>query len=178
MEINLNMNVNLRKGGRNAVQMSMEDFEDKVEQLFDKYGDIQDVVYSEPNINKDMKVSINMENYEYSYKMTSTGVPYLLVESASDYSPWMLFMIYWDGKKFRAYIPTYGNTWNTKTKEALGENPEDDAKFIMSQINKKDLDLDMDEFDNPEDIYYELINDIWYNEKACVEDFETRLTVK
>lgn len=184
-DIFVNMNVKLRKGGRTAVQMSMDDFEDKIEQICmemigydDMYYFIQHCCWENPTIKKDMKVRINMENMECSFRMTSTGVPYLLVEAASDYSPWMVFMLYWDGKKLRAYIPTYGNTWNTKTKEQLGENPEEDSKFIISQINKEDFDIDWDDIDDPEELCCELIPEIWYNEKACIEDFESRLTVK
>ena len=174
--IYLNMTVKLRQGGRTAVRMSMEDVQEKFEALEDIYDAIPE---------KDWKVDMNVENYEYSFRMTSTGVPYVLAEVASDYSPWMVYMIYWDGKRFRAYIPTYGNTWNTKTKEMIGENPEEDVEFILSQIDKdefydnRDLDMVIDP-DDPEEIYSELMNDyeIWYNEEACIKDFETRIQIQ
>lgn len=178
MELTINMNVKLRQGGRNAVKMTMEEFEEKIEQLMEQHGYdsmydfAQSGCYEIPSIKKDMKVDVNIENFEYSYRMTSTGVPYMLVEAASDYSPWMVFMIYWDGTKFRAYIPTYGNVWNTKTKAMIGENPEEDVKFILSQ--NKGLDVDPDDID----LLYTLTEDLWYSEKACIQDFEARLTVK
>lgn len=192
MEIKLNMNVNLRQGGRNAVKMSMSDFQDKLADLGaqigtdadDEYNFIQEVCYCVPSIKKDMKVAINMENLESSYRMTSHGVPYLLVEATSDYSAWIVFMIYWDGTKFRAYIPTYGNPWNTKTKEPLGENPQEDFMFIVNQIGEKKVKkiigdaYDDDDDVDGEDLLYDLIQNIYFDADACIHDFESRLTVK
>lgn len=185
MDLYINMNVKLRQGGRNAVKMAMEDFEEKLEQLSEQldcggmYDFVQTICYKIPSIKKDMKVNVNIENFEYSYRMTTTGVPYLFVEASSDYSPWMVFMIYWDGSKFRAYIPTYGNPWNTNTKEMIGENPEEDYEFILKQLGRTidDYGDDDDDYD-PEDALYEFIQDIYFNEAACIKDFEARLTVK
>ena len=38
----------------------------------------------------------------------------------------VLFFIYWDGKKFRGYIPTKGNTFNRKEKRSLGNRGDDE----------------------------------------------------
>lgn len=200
MEIVLNKNIKLRQGGRSAVKMSMEDFKDRLEILARElqedpdnlYQFIQEICYSVPSVKNDMKININMENLESSFKMTSTGVPYIFNEATSDYSTWMVFMIYWDGKKFRAYIPTYGNPWNTDIKEQLGEYPEEDIKFISKQLggesklkevlndiltNEGYDDIDVDDID-PEEALYNLLQNTVFDEKMCVEDFEARLTVK
>ena len=50
----------------------------------------------------------------------------------------MFFIIYWDGKKLRAYVPTDGNPWNTDTKEAYGNDEEKDE-------DKLDILYDSDE---------------------------------
>ena len=93
-------------------------------------------------------------------------------------------MIYWDGNKFRAYVPTYGNPWNTKTKKALGEYPEKDAKFILSQLDEDTLnELEIEDINEIEDMYLEdvyssLVFDIHYDREACIKDFESRIVVK
>ena len=55
------------------------------------------------------------------------GVSYLGVVAGGDWECPMLFIIYWDGDKLRAYIPTDGNPWDKKKKWAYGNSDDDDG---------------------------------------------------
>lgn len=57
-----------------------------------------------------------------------TGMPYLGVMSGGDWEEPVYWVMYWDGAKLRAYIPTEGNCWNLKTKEAYGNDTDADLK--------------------------------------------------
>lgn len=46
----------------------------------------------------------------------------------------MYFIIYWDGEKLRGYIPEDGNPWNTATREAYGNNEEQDTENIKERF--------------------------------------------
>jgi hypothetical protein len=52
------------------------------------------------------------------------GLTFLGVVAGGDWETPLGFIIYWDGKKLRAYIPKDGNPWNTDTKMAYGNNCE------------------------------------------------------
>ena len=211
----INMNVNLRQGGRSAVKMSIEDLQDKIAEAVEKYNIpydaddlyrvIPELMYDVPTINKDLKVNMNIENMEADFEMTSSGVPYLFIEAASDCSPWMVFMIYYDGKNLRAYIPTLGNPYNRKNKSMLWEDTEADIKFLKAELGQEGLreaakesrsdwydeygdedyedddwsdEDDNDEDYDDEDFFCEIIHTLQYDRRSVIKDFETRLTVK
>jgi hypothetical protein len=121
-------------------------------------------------IQKDIsKVEFDFENYEYvkgsgyngckditGYNVTSHGLPYWGWVAGGDWEMPVFFIIYWDGKNLRGYIPKDGNTWNTDTKKAYGNdygsNPQksSDAVNIKKRWPKlfKGYDLEDIQFDD------------------------------
>jgi hypothetical protein len=92
-------------------------------------------------VRKDIgKVEFDFENYEFEpdnayagsgpivgWRTHENGLPYFGVIAGGDWELPVFFIVYWDGKELRGYVPTDGNTWNTDTKKAYGngENGED-----------------------------------------------------
>lgn len=111
------------------------------------------------------KVSFDNENCDKQEFVTlSNGLVALPVRAGGDWEMPIVFFVYWDGRKLRAYIPTDGNLWNTATKEAYGNNEESDLDngrkrgFIPEGSDEIDWELaDMDKM---------------------VQDFESRIEFK
>jgi len=88
----------------------------------------------------DLKVKFDLENHEIAghanfgpkelmgYKLGSSGLTYCGCCAGGDWEFPVFFIIYWDGKRLRAYVPTDGNPWNTATKQAFGNDDEADLK--------------------------------------------------
>lgn len=75
------------------------------------------VMFNEENIDTDTKEF----GYEMSgIKILKNGLPILGVTAGGDWEYPLFFCIYWDGKKFRLYVPRYGNTYNIVAKAAFG----------------------------------------------------------
>jgi hypothetical protein len=60
------------------------------------------------------------------FKTLPNGMNYLGICAGGDWETSVFFIIYWDGKELRAYIPTDGNPWNTDEKQAYGNHESDD----------------------------------------------------
>ncbi len=60
----------------------------------------------------------------------------------------IFFIIYWDGKALRGYIPLDGNPWNTTTKQAYGNNNEDDLDDAKTRYPGFDGDWQSIDFDS------------------------------
>lgn len=85
-------------------------------------------------LRKDVKVRFDGENFDAErgfsnsgehlsgFHTLDNGLTFLGCESGGDWEHPVFFVVYWDGKKIRAYVPTDGNPWNTDTKEAYGNN--------------------------------------------------------
>jgi len=85
------------------------------------------------------KVQFNWENFGSKFDpeypndplglwITSEGVPVLGCCAYGDWERPVFFVLYPDkDKTVRAYIPKAGNTWNTETKSAYGNNPDIDG---------------------------------------------------
>jgi hypothetical protein len=58
--------------------------------------------------------------------MLDSGVPALFVHAGGDWEYPICFLIYWDGKTFRGYVPTKGQAYNKKQKAAIGNYDETD----------------------------------------------------
>lgn len=91
-------------------------------------------------LTKDMKVKFDFENFDtkpgpggfgpknlMGYHTLGNGLTFCGMCAGGDWEHPVFFIIYWDGKKLRAYIPTDGNPWNLMTKEAYGNDEEADA---------------------------------------------------
>lgn len=80
-------------------------------------------------LGKDLKVGFDYENFEIvGYKTLANGLTYLECYAGGDWEHPVTFIIYWDGKKLRGYVPMEGNPWNTDTKQAYGNDEEADLK--------------------------------------------------
>lgn len=85
----------------------------------------------------DLKVDFDFENWETNggqrnvlmgYTTLSNGMTFLGMEAGGDWEYPVFFIIYWDGKKLRGYVPMEGNPWNTTTKQAYGNDEDADGK--------------------------------------------------
>lgn len=81
----------------------------------------------------DLKVKFDFENFDHGENLTApqgllgfqtlpNGLQILGCRAGGDWEHPVYFIIYWDGKKLRLYVPTRGNPWNTDTREAYGNN--------------------------------------------------------
>lgn len=83
------------------------------------------------------KVWFNFENVQYqSTEVSANGIPFFWVMAGGDWEIPVYFMLYFDGKEFRGYVPVYGNSFNPKTKTAFGsdEDSENDRTGTYSYV--------------------------------------------
>jgi len=84
-------------------------------------------------LGKDLKVSFDFENFEMGgkelmgYTTLSNGFTFCGMSAGGDWEYPVFFVVYWDGKKLRGYVPTEGNPWNTDTKTAYGNDEDADG---------------------------------------------------
>jgi len=64
------------------------------------------------------------------------GLTFLGVMAGGDWEYPVFFMIYWDGKKLRGYVPIEGNMWNTSAKMAYGNNSEGICEAEGAQLDE------------------------------------------
>lgn len=55
-----------------------------------------------------------------------------------DWETPVFFIVYWDGKEFRAYIPKDGNAWNTDNHKAYGNHEASDKKNALKRFGTED----------------------------------------
>lgn len=147
---------------RYYVPISLEDFRKKVEPLF-KYNDDECFPYNMPRkISEDIKkINFDMENFEpcpyiddpfssegfgkypCGFHMINDDFPVLFVNAGGDWEQPICFIIYWDGKTLRGYVPEKGNVFNPITKTAFGSD-EDSPKYYDGCI-KDALIIKLDE---------------------------------
>jgi len=63
------------------------------------------------------------------------GFTFCGVEAGGDWENSVFFIIYWDGRRLRGYIPNIGNTFNTDTKKAFGNDHKADAKWFKDNCS-------------------------------------------
>lgn len=105
-------------------------------------------------IKKDIKVKFNCENLkEEGFRTLNNGFIYYLLGAGGDWESPVNFIIYWDGKKLRGYVPTNGNPYNTSAMRAYGNNGEEDYQedpgAELDRINSHKrfgTDIDDDDF--------------------------------
>lgn len=192
--IYLNKDVKLKNGGRKAVCITEEEFDEilsKLKNKAEKLGYCVDYTYGGEyawialsgafyevfsKVRKDVsKIDFDFENFEIDDEIcvTSQGVPYLRCLAGGDWEIPVRFFIYYDGETMRGYVPTKGNSFNRKAKSAIGNTDEgknSDKNFLLKELFPNVQECD-DEF---EEDYWNLIEiqDNW-----CLEDFESRLEV-
>jgi hypothetical protein len=130
---------------RKAVIIPLDDFKAICKKIIEK----DDFPYEiSAQVTKDLsKINFDFENYELGdanpygyeetgycsypvgYKVLSNGLPVLFVNAGGDWEYPICFILYWDGKQIRAYIPENGNVFNKKERCAYGseeDDPEED----------------------------------------------------
>lgn len=110
-------------------------------------------VYSNNKIIKDLgKVNFDFENSGCTeednfletkfigFQTLSNGFSFLGCNAGGDWEHPVFFIIYYDGKSFRGYVPEKGNTFNKYTKTAFGSEGEffdfEDEKNLVKQLKK------------------------------------------
>lgn len=116
-----------------------------------KYGVSSFISCLPEKIQKDLsKVEFDMENIEWvpgeayvgaddlvGIRTLPNGLTYMGVTAGGDWEMPIFFILYFDGKEIRGYIPKEGNTWNFKTKSAFGNSDgEIDDKHFKIQTGK------------------------------------------
>ena len=156
------------------VPITLEKLKNKIENTL---GENYDYRYLTPIVKKDLdKVDFSTENFDagqdgfthkdlVGYHMLSNGMSILGVSAGGDWEWPIFYCIYFDGKKLRGYIPEKGNTWNTDTKKAYGNDPKTDLRNAKKRWPDKyppDLKFDEDDYDDIEPIgnTYEMAKDI------------------
>jgi hypothetical protein len=138
------------------VPLTVNELKKKIEAALGEDG--YDYRHITPGVKKDLdKVNFSTENLEagnssvkdlVGYHMLSNGMPVLGISAGGDWEYPIFFCIYFDGKKLRAYIPEKGNTWNTDTKKAFGNDYKADLKNARKRWPVQyppDLEVDEDE---------------------------------
>lgn len=108
------------------------------------------LIEEDSNVQKDLKFIFDTENLTtdptlvfggfpeinnlLGFNITPFGMPYLGIQAGGDWEFPLFFIIYFDGKKFRAYMPSYGNTVNLDCKTAFGS--EDSSKSFNTIAQK------------------------------------------
>lgn len=146
--------------------ISIKELKEKIEKCYD--GNRYSYKTLTPTVEKDLnKVKFDCENlYAESddsdiflgYQTLSNGLTYLGIYAGGDWETPLYFIIYWDGKKLRGYIPEDGNLYNTDTKKAYGNDSAADLKNARKRWpNDESLKEDNIEFecDYVDDYSYE-----------------------
>jgi hypothetical protein len=86
-------------------------------------------------------------------------VPFRGIWAGGDWECPVAFIIYWDGSKLRAYVPTDGNSWNTDTKRAYGNEEKDgeDLKNMKKRWPEQYAEVEEADGGNAPEFNWELI---------------------
>ena len=147
----INDDYKVKAGGRNAVKIIKDQLKELIHAYIEKYSmqmtdaksygyyydddmkpeDFLMEVLRVAPISNDVKYEFDDENYDYEgecagYNTLDNGLTYFGFWSGGDWEYGIFGIVYYDGKKLRAYIPTRGNMVNTRTKIAIGNNDDDD----------------------------------------------------
>jgi len=164
------------------VPITIEDLKSKIQPFLDKAdcGD-NNVRYLSKSIEKDLsKVEFDFENCDLDgsefggewcgYHTLDNGLTFLGVKAGGDWELPIFFVVYWDGKNLRAYIPEEGNPWNTTTKQAFGN----DADADYENVKKRWPEIIGDR--QPEDMYGP--PDVDFDADAAFKDIKDRILPK
>jgi hypothetical protein len=211
----VNDDVKLKNGGRNAAKISEEELWKKIVARAQSVGDdcedeeddgydgenawrfVQNLMWCDPIIKKDIKFNVDRENVltpedgydEYLGMHTlPNGLTYYGIIMGGDWEIPMFMIIYWDGKKLRCYIPSYGNLVNLDFGCAFGseEDSLDDedkkAKLIKKYAKYGEIpDEDDFDFQTWSDLYCRMYDETRdgceYNYNAMIEDITSRIIV-
>jgi len=145
---------------RHFVPITPEELKKKIEEQFSNAGG---VIYQKSVAHDDIaKVQFDGENWDddsthglfaevLGTRTLPNGLTYHGVSAGGDWEFPVFFILYFDGKNIRGYVPKDGNTWNYKTKSAFGNEDDDgdeddyidaaeaqyDAAKIIADIQKR-----------------------------------------
>lgn len=146
-----------------------------LDQYGDDDGDERFICYRTilDGLGKDIKVSFDLENTRVGeegegditgFRTLPNGLTYYGIISGGDWEHPVFWMVYWDGKRLRGYVPTEGNPWNTTTKQAYGNDDGADLKNARKRYPGRfeDADHEVDQ------------GDFAFDFAAIVKDIEER----
>ncbi len=173
-EIFINNDVKLKIGGRKISKLITKK---ELAQKLKKIG-WQDSIYKDIKFadienfyvgwNGEFSVADEDCNYLKAIKLSPIKkIPYLPVYYGGDWEYPINAVVYFDGKRLRAYTPSYGNFVNLKTKSAFGNDSELEESEEIIQYCKK-YGFDFDEYSD-----FDIAKDI----DAMLEDFESRIEI-
>lgn len=97
-------------------------------------------------IRPDLKVEFDFENHEFvGYRQRPDGFAYAEFWAGGDWQHPVWFIVYWDGRRLRAYVPTGGNPFNTDTMEAYGNGGREDSDLRNARKRWPDVFAGRDE---------------------------------
>ena len=131
-----------------------DDSERDLEHAFSKDGsldkDSTDLGFSLCSLlGSDIKVRFDGENFDADtafdsgaanlggFQTLGSGLTFFGCAAGGDWEHPVFYIVYWDGKKIRGYVPTDGNPWNTDTKEAYGNDSEKDFQNAVKRYPEK-----------------------------------------
>lgn len=102
-----------------------------------KEADLYDTFHGESwkKLSKDLsKVEFDTENYDLLHFETIGDFTFRWGHAGGDWEYPVHFIIYYDGKDIRGYIPKNGNTWCWTTKQAFGNNTPKEIEFLNKHV--------------------------------------------
>lgn len=158
---------------RTFASISIEELKSKIDNICDGKG-INALI---EKLGKDIKVKFDLENVSCDASNfgpksllgyhTENDLTWCGFSAGGDWEHPVFFMVYWDGKKVRGYVPTNGNPWNSITKEAYGNDEKQDLVDAKKRWPEIYANEDEDE-----------ICDFTSDEKAIKADFMSRIVKK
>lgn len=146
----------MAKNNRYFVKITKDKLRELIEEQFDF-----DPREMQEKLGKDFKVSVDFENFDcdrggcgpqglMGIVYLDNGLTFAGCCAGGDWQFPVFWIIYYDGKKLRAYFPTEGNPWNTTTKSAYGDDEEADKKNAKKRyperFEEEDWEFAVDDF--------------------------------
>jgi hypothetical protein len=136
-----------------------------------------------PTVEKDLsKIEFSEENESFQerddpdtgFRVLNNGLTYLGIISGGDWEDPLFYIIYWDGKKLRGYIPDNGNVYNRKYKSAYGNADSLNYDDEDDKLSEDELDmLLMYGEKSKEDDFHPLVD-----MSKMIEDIKQRILLK
>ena len=147
-------------------KITTEELADRIQ----REGRDRDYTYLTPRVQQDLaKIEFDTENITSSafeafgkeknpafpaknyvgFHTLLNGLSYLGITAGGDWEYPIYFIIYYNGKELRGYIPKEGNTWNYLNHAAFGNDEEADERGLRKRglENMDDLDFDFEKIE-------------------------------
>lgn len=150
---------------RKAPIMTIAEFKRKIKDIYDY---IPTYMTHKATIDLHGDIIFGMDYHtKLGYRTLANKIPVLLCSSNGENEAPVHFLIYWDGKEIRGYIPEKGNTYNTEYRTAYGS--EEQSQLYEERYGSLPF-LERPVFDS--DVL------VVVDEKAMLEEACLRITVK